>query len=81
MSGTFAIAVGDRGRLVIPAELRQRKHWVEGTPLVAIETDNGVILTGRAELEQLVRAQLAGTDVVTKLIEERRAEALREDSA
>lgn len=73
--------VGDRGRLVIPAELRQRKHWEAGTALVAIETQSGVILTRREELECLVRAQLAGADVVTALIQERRATALREDEA
>jgi bifunctional DNA-binding transcriptional regulator/antitoxin component of YhaV-PrlF toxin-antitoxin module len=67
--------------LVIPAELRQRKHWTEGTILVAVETEHGVILTGRSELEDIVRRQLAGTDVVAELIEERREAAAREDRA
>jgi bifunctional DNA-binding transcriptional regulator/antitoxin component of YhaV-PrlF toxin-antitoxin module len=67
--------------LVIPAELRQRKHWTEGTTLVAVETAHGVILTGRSELEDIVRRQLAGKDVVAELIEERREAAAREDRA
>lgn len=71
--------VGDRGRIVLPAELRQRRNWPEGTTLVAVETDRGVILTRRDELESLVRDQLAGRDVVAELLEERRAAAARED--
>jgi AbrB family looped-hinge helix DNA binding protein len=71
--------VGDRGRIVLPAELRQRRNWPEGTTLVAVETDRGVILTRRDELESLVRDQLAGRDVVAELLEERRSAAVRED--
>jgi U3 small nucleolar RNA-associated protein 14 len=49
--------------------------------LVAVETEHGVILTGRSELEDIVRRQLAGKDVVAELIEERREAAAREDRA
>lgn len=79
MSGTSSMRVGDRGRIVLPADLRQRRNWPEGTTLVAVETDRGVILTRRDELESLVRDQLAGRDVVAELVEERRAAAARED--
>ena len=79
MSGTTSIRVGERGRVVLPAELRKRRHWSEGTVLVAVETDRGVVLTGRDELESLVREQLAGSDLVTNLIEERRRAAAHED--
>ena len=72
--------VGDRGRVVLPAELRERRNWSEGTTLIAVETDGGVILTRRDELEQLVRAQLTGVDLVTTLIEERRVAATSEDA-
>ena len=72
--------VGDRGRVVLPAELRERRNWSEGTTLIAVETDGGVILTRRDELEQLVRAQLTGVDLVTTLIEERRLAATSEDA-
>ena len=47
--------------------------------LVALETDRGVVLAGRDELEALVREQLQGKDVVAALIEERRSAASRED--
>ncbi len=73
--------VGDRGRVVLPAGIRERRNWSEGTTLIAIETDRGVILTARDELERIVREQLAGTDVVAALLEERRAASLREDDA
>lgn len=75
------MTVGDRGRLVIPSELRRRKNWPEGTVLIAVETERGLILTERDELERLVRAQLDGTDVVGALLEERRKASAVEDSA
>ncbi|WP_210422565.1 AbrB/MazE/SpoVT family DNA-binding domain-containing protein [Cryobacterium sp. BB307] len=81
MSGTSAMRVGDRGRLVLPADLRQRRNWTEGTTLVAIESEHGVVLTERDELEKLVRDQLAGKDVVKELIEERRRAAATEDQS
>jgi AbrB family looped-hinge helix DNA binding protein len=80
MSGTHTLRVGNRGRIVLPAELRQRRNWPEGTPLVAVDTDRGVILTSRDELEKIVREQLEGSDVVASLLEERRAASLREDA-
>lgn len=73
--------VGDRGRVVLPAGIRERRNWSEGTTLIAVETDRGVILTERHELERLVRDQLQGTDLVAALIAERRAAAHREDEA
>ncbi|MCY7290365.1 MAG: hypothetical protein LH624_19505 [Cryobacterium sp.] len=81
MSGTESMRVGDRGRVVLPAGIRERRNWSEGTTLIAIETDRGVILTARDELERIVREQLAGTDVVAALLAERRAASLREDDA
>lgn len=80
MSGTHVMTVGDRGRVVLPVELRQHREWPEGTVLLALETEQGVILTTRPELEKLVRAQLAGADMVGDLVEERRAASLAEDS-
>jgi len=73
--------VGDRGRVVLPAGIRERRNWSEGTTLIAIEADRGVILTTRDELERIVREQLAGKDVVAALLSERRAASLREDDA
>ena len=79
MSGTHAMVVGDRGRVVLPIELRQSREWAEGTTLLAIETERGVVLTTRAELEKLVRAQLGDADLVGELLAERRAASAEED--
>jgi AbrB family looped-hinge helix DNA binding protein len=71
--------MGDRGRLVVPAELRERRGWREGTPLVLVETPRGVVLLPREQLRDLVRSDLARVDVVGELLAERRAAAEVED--
>jgi AbrB family looped-hinge helix DNA binding protein len=71
--------MGDRGRLVIPAEVRRRAGWESGTRLIVLETDEGVMLVTREQLHDRVRADLAGTDVVGELLAERRAESAAED--
>jgi AbrB family looped-hinge helix DNA binding protein len=73
--------MGDRGRLVIPAGLRERAGLTEGTPLVLLETPNGLVLLTRSQLQELVRADLAGLDLVGELLAERSAEAAAEDAA
>jgi len=73
--------MGDRGRLVIPADLRERAGLAEGTALILLETPTGVVLLTRPQLQKLVRADLAGLDLVGELLYERRAEAAAEDAA
>ncbi len=81
MSGNYSMTVGDRGRVVLPVELRTSLGWREGTELLVYETPAGVVLTTQAELLKYVRAQFAGgPSVVDELIAERRAESLREDA-
>ncbi len=81
MSGTYYVVVGDRGRVVVPAEVRERAGLSEGTRLVLIETPNGLILLTREQLKARVRAELAGLDLVKELLAERRAQADAEDAA
>lgn len=71
--------MGDRGRLVIPAELRARAGLIEGTPLVLLETAGGVVLLSRDQLKTRVRADLDGLDLVGELLAERRSTATDED--
>jgi AbrB family looped-hinge helix DNA binding protein len=78
MSGTYQVVMGDRGRLVIPAEVRERTGLAEGTALVLLETPTGLVLLTRPQLQELVRADLAGLDLVGELLAERRAEAADE---
>ena len=81
MSGTYQVVMGDRGRLVIPADLRERAGLAEGTALTLLETPTGLVLLTRPQLQGLVRADLAGLDLVGELLAERRAEAAADDAA
>lgn len=73
--------MGDRGRLVIPAELRDRLELEAGTALVLVATERGVLLATREQLKDLVRAEFVGSDLVADLIAERRRAAAAEDVA
>ena len=75
MSGTYTVVMGDRGRLVIPAELRERAGLAEGTTLVVVETEGGLALLTRQQLLDQVRRDLAGLDLVGELLAQRRHEA------
>lgn len=79
MSGTYAVVLGDRGRLVIPAEVREQLGLVAGSPLVLVQTDEGMVLLKRDQARAMVRRQLQGLDLVTELLAERRLAAAAED--
>ena len=81
MSTTFHAPLGDRGRLVVPAELRNRQGWRQGDALLFIEAPDGVVLMTREQAKVLVRKQLAGRSLVEELMAERRVVAAREDLA
>lgn len=81
MSGTHSLVVGDRGRIVVPAEVRERAGLREGTPLVLLETPHGLVLLTREQLRARVRRELEGIDLVSELLAERRRAAEREDVA
>lgn len=78
MSGTFALTVGHKGRVVIPAPTRAHQRWTEGTALIGVETEGGVVLMSREQAEERVAASVEGRDLVGELIAERRAEARRD---
>ena len=75
MRGTHTVVMGDRGRLVIPAEVRTEHGFDEGTPLVLMDTPAGIVLLSRAQLRARVRQDLTGLDLVSELLEDRRREA------
>ena len=79
MSGTYHVTMGDRGRLVVPADLRARAGWDEGTPLVLVDTPGGVAFLTREQLKTLVRSDLADLDLVGELLTERRQTAADDD--
>lgn len=80
MSGNVTVVVGDRGRMVLPAEVRARHGIESGTRLVLVEAEGGLVLFTREQLRDRIRAQLAGENLVDELIAERREAAVREDS-
>jgi len=71
--------MGDRGRLVVPAELRERLQLRAGSPVLLVETEDGLVLTTRPAARRLLRQQLAGRSLVAELLSERRESAAAED--
>ncbi|MCU0299382.1 MAG: AbrB/MazE/SpoVT family DNA-binding domain-containing protein [Candidatus Nanopelagicales bacterium] len=81
MNGTYATVMGDRGRLVIPQELRARLHLDAGTPLAVVETPEALLLLTREQLKGLVRRDLAGASLVEQLLADRLREVAAEASS
>lgn len=73
--------MGDRGRLVVPAELRERMQLRPGTALVMVETPHGIVVMSREQAKRLVRESLHDRDLVGALLADRRAAAGAEDAA
>ena len=80
MNGTYSIRMGDRGRLVVPSEVRMRAGLAAGTPMVLVESENGLVLLTREQLLTRVRRNLDGRDLIGDLLEQRRHDAAREDA-
>ncbi|HVD24012.1 MAG TPA: AbrB/MazE/SpoVT family DNA-binding domain-containing protein [Lapillicoccus sp.] len=72
---TFQLVMGDRGRLVVPAELRNRWGLEAGSTLLLVETPEALVLATREQVKRLVRRQLDGRSLVEELISDRRAAA------
>lgn len=81
MSDTLAVQVGNKGRVVVPASIRARHQWVEGSTLVALDTELGVLLADQESIERLVRARLSGIDLLSDLLADRRREAADDSSS
>ncbi len=79
MSGSHSVVVGDRGRIVLPAGVRRRAGLSAGTPLVLLETSDGLVLLTRKQLQSRVRSELAGLDLVSDLVADRRRDAASEE--
>jgi AbrB family looped-hinge helix DNA binding protein len=80
----FEVRLGDRGRLVLPAELRRAAQLEEGDVLSLTLERDGVRLRSRAQAARAGRGMFAHLaperDLVAELIAERRADAKREDA-
>jgi len=78
----YAVRLGDRGRLVLPAELRRALGISAGHELVAQLDGDGVRIVSRRQLARqargLMRTTGAQRDLVAELIHERRQEVAQE---
>ena len=82
---TFPVQLGDRGRLVLPAEIRKRLNLHEGDELlVTVQGDGSLRLTSPRQVVRetrgLYRARTGRRSLADELIAERRAEVKRETS-
>ena len=73
-----AVGLGDRGRLVVPAAVRDRHGWVAGQHLVVIDTSAGLIVMSEDEALSWLRSRLQERELVAELLADRQAEAARE---
>ncbi len=71
--------MGERGRIVVPADVRKREGLREGTTLVLLTTPEGMVFMTREQLRTRVADDLAGLDLVGELLAERQRSAARED--
>jgi AbrB family looped-hinge helix DNA binding protein len=78
----YSVRMGDRGRLVLPAELRHALGISAGDELLARLDGDGVRIVSRRQLARQARGLLRATeeqrDLVAELLAERRQEVVLE---
>src|SRR2546430_13934780 len=82
----FPVQLGDRGRLVLPAEIRKRLNLREGDQLlVTVQPDGSLRLMSPRQVVRetrgLYRTRAGHRSLADELIADRRAEAKREASS
>jgi AbrB family looped-hinge helix DNA binding protein len=82
MGDTNVLSVGPKGRVVIPVDIRRRLGIEEGSELVAVLDQDGVLLLPREAVKRRLRTMLAGVNVsmADELIRDRRAAAAEEST-
>jgi AbrB family looped-hinge helix DNA binding protein len=80
MGDTQILSVGQKGRVVIPVEIRRRLGLAVGSQLVAVVEGDGVLLLPRAAIKKRLRGMFAdvGASMATELLRDRRAAAAEE---
>ncbi|MCO7221177.1 AbrB/MazE/SpoVT family DNA-binding domain-containing protein [Klenkia sp. PcliD-1-E] len=82
MGDTTGFLVGDRGGLVVPAEMCERLGWRAGSRLVALQHEDGIKLISRDALLTRVQEQFRDApSLVDELIAERRAEVAQDHNS
>ena len=64
---------------MIPAEIRGRHELTMGTPLILIDSDDGLVLLTREQMKRRVQQDYRGTGIVDSLLADRRTAAAGED--
>lgn len=82
VSDTHSVAVGPKGRVVIPATIRSELGIQEGSVLVALVEGQAIVLVPRSAIKSRLRSIFAdvGPSMRQELIADRRGQALRESS-
>ncbi len=84
---TYRAQLEKSGRILIPVAVRRRLGLTEGSQvIVKVEESGALQVTSRSQALASVRKEIrkyipAGRDLVEELIQDRRAEAEREDKA
>lgn len=52
--------LSSQGQVIIPKKLRDAYHWLAGQELVAIATDDGILLKPKQPFEETKLADVAG---------------------
>lgn len=65
---------------MVPLEVRERHGWNDGDSLVAVDTDDGLLVMGTDEALSWLQSRLKGRDLVAELLADRRAEVKREEA-
>jgi AbrB family looped-hinge helix DNA binding protein len=83
MSNSFAVRVGPKGRIVVPAPLRHELGMEEGADVVARAERGRLVVEPRAVVLDRLRASVRRNvpehvSLVDELLDERRREARRE---
>ena len=81
---TISVKVEKSGRILIPAAIRRRFNIKEGTEVILRVDEDGIQVRTREQALARIRKELRryipeGRVLSEELIQERRAEALRED--
>lgn len=60
--------ISDDGAVALPAEIRERHGWVDGTVLIAIDDDYGVFLAGAEETHSALFSRAGRHGLVRELL-------------
>lgn len=75
----YQVVVDEGGRVLLPADLRERLNIEADSQLLLIEAPGGVLLFTREQALDVVRESVGDHDLVGELLAERRRAAALDD--